>query len=486
MYLSFAECLEQISRLPQAGVLSLTTAERWVQRTFNIDPERIGWHIRRAGGVGGSEAGALVSWTYEGFSSRESAARLAKRKLLLLPPDRSNDDMGRGHALEEHIRLTYEAKLTRLGVNWCSRLDLKELIESNAHPTYPWLRANLDGLYEIDGRLIIVDFKAPSEDSLMNYLEYKHYHEYRAQLNHYALVAQGHGISIDDLHLVFYDYRRYASEGVRIEQIAIDPVLQQAIVDASSSFWNDYIMHGQIPEEERTPLIRPLELPPEYEALARRITVNKIVLDRASKDYEAGRTHMGILVKESGRLGEGVLPLGSFVEGQLGFLEIKGEDILDIEKSIQRLRDLGMTEEGIDKLRQPDKLDSKKIEPAYREMCLLMDRISVAIEAGLAGISEFTEIKSVLARRPVKEKGVFDTNKVIEALTSLGESSQNFLMEKITMGLPRGKKPDLEDKKEIIAEELKILVDGLVSCKQEYNSNEVRWPDEDASLIVGM
>src|SRR3546814_10077456 len=76
--------------------------------------------------------------------------------------------------------------------------DLK-LIESAPHPEYPWLRASLDGIYEIDGQIWIVDFKAPSESVLEEYRRTRDFGDYTWQLHHYRKAAEGKGIHVDGL-----------------------------------------------------------------------------------------------------------------------------------------------------------------------------------------------------------------------------------------------------------------------------------------------
>ena len=98
-------------------------------------------------------------------TSRETAERLGKRKLLTIPPDVGNFDMLRGAYMEDFVRHMYEERLTLDGRDWRVRNDLVKVVQSGPHPDMPWMRASLDGLYEIDGVLVIPDFKAPSVET---------------------------------------------------------------------------------------------------------------------------------------------------------------------------------------------------------------------------------------------------------------------------------------------------------------------------------
>lgn len=471
MSLSVEECLRRIGRLPHAGVIDPENALRWVRLTMGIDPERIGWHIARAGGIGGSEAGTVLSWAYGDFHSRNTAERMGKQKLLVLPPERANDDMSRGAYLEDHIKAVYEARLTRDGRKWRERLDLKKVIEASPHPELPFLRASLDGIYEIDGAIVITDFKAPSEESLDGYVKHRDFHDYVAQLNHYHLVAEGHGVRVDALELAMYDYRRVASVGCQVFPIAIDPVLQQKIVSAASSFWNDYVMMGCYPEEaEEAVLQADAGIPNDIEQLARRTVVNKMVADKATKDYEAGREEIGRWVGATGTLGDGMLPLGRFADEGFpdaqGFLQVRAERVFDTARAVQRLRDLGVPDKELEAMRGPDKYDSKKLPAAYDAMVKLLARVSEALSASGADPALLADVDKALKRAPVREKGDFDEEKLAAALDSLHETPYSFFTEKISSGLPRGKRLDLDERRAVVAERLQGVVNVLAACEQ--------------------
>ena len=244
--------LEAISRLPQADVLIPANVSRWLSDTMRIDPDRVGWHIQRAGGFGGSEAGLLLEWATRNDSNPivntgwGTPARLVRQKLLMLAPDAPSLDARRGIALEPVIAQMFEDALVRDGRILTRREDLKYIVESRGHPSMPWMRASLDGLYEIDGKLWIVDFKAPSETSLEKHRE-KLSIGYIAQVNHYAMVARGLGVEVDNLALVMFDYRRFAEKPISIFEVQSDPELQRRIAEGGRSLWHEYVLAGRIP-----------------------------------------------------------------------------------------------------------------------------------------------------------------------------------------------------------------------------------------------
>lgn len=480
MSLDVEECLRRIGRLPHAAVIERDDALRWVRLTLGIEPERVGWHIARAGGIGGSEAGTLVAWRFGGFHTRGDAHRMAKQKLLKLPPDRRNDDTGRGAFLEDHIASVFEHGLTRRGLDWRARDDLKAAIEAGPHPDFPWLRASVDKVYEIGGRNVIVDFKAPSEESLQEYVRHGSYQDYAAQLNHYCLVGEGRGVRVDGLLLAMYDYRRVSSVGCHEFEIGIDRDLQQRIVAASAEFWNGYVMEGALPaaDEDRV-LQADGGVPPEVDDAARRAVVTKIIADKATKDYAAAQEEIAHWVRRTGTLGDGVLPLGSFAEGSPGFLQVRATAVLDAEAAVQRLRDLGVAEAEIEGLREPDKYDGKKLPAAFDAMRALMADFAAAARTGgdLSALASAAE--KALAAAPVKEKGGWDEEKIKTILEILGENPYTFLTERISSGLPRGKRQDLTERRALVGRDLDLLVGDLAFCapaRAEEASPEAQAP----------
>jgi predicted phage-related endonuclease len=460
--LSVNECLARIAKLPQAAHIREEDARRWVRLTMGIEPERIGWHIGRAGGIGGSEAGALLAWRFGGFNARTTPEKLGKAKLLLLPPERRNDDTGRGAFLEDHICAVYERGLDRDGRRWKLRDDIKARIEAAPHRDYPWLRASIDRVYEIDGKIVIMDSKAPSEDSLQEFIRTGHMDEYVAQLNHYALVARGRGVRVDALELAFYDYRRVSRVGCHVVAVPIDRGLQNRIVEATGCFWNDFVMGGVYPEDEKEPLLRADDgVPREVEAAARRAVVRKIIGDKALKDYADDQRVVAEWVRRSGRLSNGVLPLGRFAEGVDGFLQVRASEELDVEEALNRLRDLGATEAEIEGLRGPDKYDTKKVSLAYDALRGAVAGLVSALRTGGDAAEHLDIVDKLLSKAPVKEKGDFTKEKIFEALESCGEVPYTFLTERISSGLPRGRHQDLEERKAAVGGHLDELIGGL-------------------------
>ena len=404
--------------------------------------------------------GGLLSWATGEFVSRHSATLIAKQKLLMVPPGRTNDDMSRGSSLEEFIRSRYETRLTAAGHTWSRRHDL-ETVMSEAHPGMPWLRGNVDGIYEIDGEVVLVDFKAPSEASLIDQLRSGVEQDYVAQLNHYGLVAQGHGVVFARSELVAFDYRKAGVEdmarpeayGLRIFPVALDPALQARIATACESFWMGCVMTGELPEDDRSPRLRPENgLPTEIEQAARRAVMAKFMLDAAQARYEDNRGVVSDFVQRTGKLGDGHLKIGAMADGGDGFMKVSAATVFDFDGAIARLRELGRTEDQIQSLRGPGKWENPT--ETEKKLVKIFD-----LARDLAALTQPAEIEAALkvlakaTKTPLKwAPGGFDEDLVKQSLVACNEPCDIFLTEKISPVLDRKRRDDLEEMRARVVE----------------------------------
>lgn len=440
--------LLQISQLPQSGIISEDDARRWVDRTLNVDPDRIDWHIARAGGFGGSEMGALVA-AMERRPHRLTPNRLVKNKLLKLPPSSPDDDMRRGIELEDHVRACFEGHLDQSGVIWNRRDDVRKLIEQSPNEQLPWMRSSLDGLYEIEGALYIIDFKAPMPDVLEGYRRYQNYDDYRVQTHHYRYDAVCKGIEIDGIALAIYDYKR---NGVEIFEIEHDPALDAKILDAGDLYWNRFVMRGEVPDLDLPQYAVPEGgVPEEIETAARHYEVTKMIADSATKTTEKLRGEVENWVSRTGHLEDAVLTLANF-------MEIKAKPALDCDAAVERLGELGWSDKDLDDLRGPAEYDRKKVITAYDAILRLNRKIVDGLKENVDIATYLEDLEALIENAPAKKKGAWDPEKVSAALVSCNENPEYFFTERLSSALPRKKNIALDECKEMVASE----IDGLV------------------------
>lgn len=450
--LSDRDFLSRVEALPQASHIDRSTALKWLRGTLRVDAPRVEWHLRRAGGFGGSDIGALIA-SYEGRHNVFSSAReIVRSKLLLGIPDGETDDTRRGTELESHIRSVFERRLVRNGHRWARRDDLKNMLQDGPHPRYRWHLSSPDEIYEIDGLLCVVDFKAPTQDVLDSYRKYGGFDNYIYQTHHYAEGAIAKGARIDRLILAMYDYKR---NDVEIFDVEMQQAVFERIIEVGEFYWNNHVLQGRVPEH-RVRLKADFDPPPEIIEASNRYVVNKIVSDKASADAADDREIVERWVARQGVLGDRRLTLAEF-------MDVKGSEVVDTEAAATRLLELGMSPADLEALRAPPKFDSKKIEAAYVNL-LEISRDIVAASMSGGGIDEIVaRLARALETAPIRERGGFDEEKIRAALVSCSERPERFVTEKLSSALPRGKRQDFLERKEAVAARLSQLTGSLAA-----------------------
>lgn len=481
--------------LPQAGLIAAEDKVKWLERTLRIDPERVEWHIRRAGGIGGSEMGDLVA-AYEHDRGRNTPERIVKGKLLQLPPDRQDEHMKRGTELEEHARAAFERELDARGLAWARRDDIRREVESGQNPLNSWMRSSLDGVYEIEGQVYIVDFKCPMPDVAEEYEAASDRYQkacadiaasharragsleafgapaddlrandaerdaslaaalrrlhaalggYAPQLHHYRLDAEAKGVRIDGMALAVY---RYKDNGCAVIEVDHDPGLDARILDAGDLYWNRFVLTGAVPEADVPAVAVPEDgYPDEVRTAGEAFVFHKVVELSSKKKAEAARRTVEAWAKGEGLLGEAVLSVADF-------MQVKAERVLDCEAAVERLRDLGWDEADLARLRGPSKYDPKRITASYEAMLGAVRAAVAAAGRGEPLAAPLAALADLAEDAPVKEKGDWDPALVEQALVSCNESAEFFTVEKLSSALPRTKNAALDERKEQIEREV--------------------------------
>lgn len=223
--------------LPQAPHISDETAETWIKRVQDLEGEnhRIEWHLKRLRGFGGSEIGVLVKELEGETDFFTSANQIVRQKLMREYPSGDNGDLRRGRVMESIIQNIFRQKYSAEPLESVMR----EMGEVCLHG---WQVGNVDDLVRIDGRVYIVDFKAPAQ--VTNHVEFG----YSAQLHHYAPIVEAvMGRPVDGFLLVKHDYKEW---DVKALVVPINPALSEKIVEAGNHYWN-MVLNGVEPTKRR-------------------------------------------------------------------------------------------------------------------------------------------------------------------------------------------------------------------------------------------
>ncbi len=266
---------KMIDALPQRAVISPEARQRWLDGIVRYHGDRAEWHVQRLQGFGGSEIGALLrhelNLSESGFGN---AQRIIEQKLCRRLPERETHHMRRGNELEHLARLAFAY---RYGAEQ-DQEALAAMAKPHQRPGYEWLVGNPDDILKIGGKRFLPDYKVPA-----TYSEGIDY-DYTAQLHHYALGAQLRHIPLDGLVLAKLDLAPELQEslmtklrnapleevravakmiadtdvpGLRIVAHVVEQVrsLKADILDVGRTYWNDYVLAGQVPDMAPLPRI---------------------------------------------------------------------------------------------------------------------------------------------------------------------------------------------------------------------------------------
>lgn len=253
-----------IDMLPQRDAIREEHAERWLVRTMETAEARmklqhgedgatlaniydhVFWHIRRASGIGGSEASTVVKHFQGKRGTWGDLRSLVMEKLLILSPKPSTEEMDRGIRAEPIIQNMVHAME---GV----KSDEAAL---NSLRNYRWDKRP-GGVGTPDDILIsatggkgreLVDYKAPSAAVMKDYRENGVSEDYVAQLHHYAILAAARGIKIDTMTVRAHDPATWKVEKF---DVPYDKELAKAIVNGINRTFTEFVMSGVLPEAPR-------------------------------------------------------------------------------------------------------------------------------------------------------------------------------------------------------------------------------------------
>jgi hypothetical protein len=296
--------LAAIDRLPQRSRLEPANVERWIETVLQNDPDRALWHVRRLGGIGGSEIGPLVIAKRGGFSALGSEYDLVVDKLMMYPPMPPKDNMRRGQDIEDLIRMMFAREYQARSLE----KDL-EFLRGSAHPDVPWMVGSPDDVILLpNGKRYLADYKSPGEETLDGY-ERKNAValEYVCQLHQYHDIGNAHGLAFDGMLLVSLDWKRWRLD-VRV--VEYDKTLAAEMIAVGSHVWNEYVLKGDLPPKRvRQPVLPSGEKQEELSHLAGQFLIARS-LEKVGK--EAADTIAATLIDCTAdyNLGEDKLSLG--------------------------------------------------------------------------------------------------------------------------------------------------------------------------------
>lgn len=244
-YTLLNELKKELAKAPQSRYFTKDAVVNWVKSVFKYDIEKALWHAKRVSGIGGSEIGPIVRHYMEldasakqlNFATQEfgfaSVQEIYNSKILKDPITIPTPDMLRGIINEPAARSAFLRHAQSKGWNVEIDEEAKAAFSTFKDPLMPWLRYSEDDVFLIDGKRVLLDYKCPDESPLTHHLNF----DYKAQLNHGALLLERAGLNVDALMLVKYNVMDQS-----VLTIDVDNDLGDIIRKAGDHFWTHHVL----------------------------------------------------------------------------------------------------------------------------------------------------------------------------------------------------------------------------------------------------
>lgn len=392
--------LAQIRELPQAGIV-LADMERvnsWIEAAYKVDPKRMAWHIRRAGGIGGSEIGVAAMELSGGADQFETLRRIVRKKLFMDPPDRPNAAMEIGTMFEPVVR---EALHQRLAPWGCCTDDAAyaKLKNSTVKLSRPWLIGNPDDIILLKGKRFIPDYKVTVSDG-ETYSSGEVAMRYVFQLHQYAQVLEGNGLKVDGLILAPYVRDEEGYFKLLTLNVKRDKEIDHQLLVAGDHCWK-FVMDGELPDfPKKTRIdIKDEKRVQRLSDIARNFASYEAIASTAYKEAAGYKDQLKVALAER-LLGDGALNLSEVVA-----VNVTGA--LDVDRAAEVLGEAAKSAEI------PGELDQDKVLAYFKEQGLK--------------IADFCTVSH-------------DQEKLAELLGEAGLNLDDFRVESVRIGLMRSTK----------------------------------------------
>ncbi|MBW3243586.1 YqaJ viral recombinase family protein [Epibacterium sp. DP7N7-1] len=252
-----------IDKLPQRNAIKDDHAKRWLERTMRTAVERmelehgegnatvgdvhrhVFWHVRRASGIGGSEAGTVLKHYRGKKGTFGDAHNLVLEKLLIMSPQPSTEEMARGVRAEPWVQRMYHE---HHGVK-SDEKDLEKL------KNFRWAKrpASVGTPDDIVNHIVgefaglkrCLDYKAPSAAVVEDYETNGVSMDYVCQVHHYGILQLASGSKFDVMSIEAFDPRSFKILSFPVE---FDIKLAKEISDSCHRLWHENVMLGVVPD----------------------------------------------------------------------------------------------------------------------------------------------------------------------------------------------------------------------------------------------
>lgn len=445
----------KVGRLQQGANFDPKRIERWTNLIIereNGNLRRCHWHLRRLTGIGGAEIGGLVDELRGEPSPFKCARQTVGEKLLAYMPEDPSDDMLRGIRSEDVIRSSFHAMV---GGRSCPSLDR---MGGARHPVHRWMISTpddfvivgravvLDGVALGPGDRILVDYKCPSSTAFPTYVADGVPSYWKSQLHQYDELSRSTiGGAFKARFIVMFDLDRFVPHPMHVPY---DASLVEELISAGTSFWNDFVMKGELPPWPERRATVDVDVPEDILEAAADLGRLKALEKSIETRQKAIEGRIKVWAEEAGEIGDGKIKLGDF--GTL-----TGSPTMNTPRLVDETRKIAMLSGAnidVDAIRLPDAIDFDGIFEA----------------AARKDIDLHGELRGILAGKGIDldkfwKRGDFNVAEICRVFQQLGGDPSLFLTEKVSLRLSVAKKGIAADIKTIFATAAEAAVEKAVA-----------------------
>lgn len=335
------QALDRIRGLPQADVVLADPGrvDRWIEETYKVDPQRLLWHVDRAGGIGGSDVGVAAMELSGGADPFDTMQDIVRQKLFLDPPARPNAYMEIGSALAPVAREAFHQRMDRYGC--ATDTPAYEALSQRVANARPWMIGDPDDVVTLNGKRFVVAYRVSTSDKE----PYSHGQvpmRQVFQMHQYAALLEARNLPVAGL--VVAPYVRDEEGFFKLLNLSVrrDPAIDAKLIEAGEHCWQ-FVMSGELPPlpAKTTVNVDDPELMERYADLARRYASFDAL---ASTAYRQAAGYKEALKRALGERSLG--QVGNLVLADLVNVAVSSE--FDVEKAVAALGDAAAPARGAD------------------------------------------------------------------------------------------------------------------------------------------
>jgi len=423
--------MEQITvLLPHHALLNPNRVERYLDEAVPRGYKDAYWDLKRRGGFGGSEMGAVVDFARGKVECDPypdgGPSNLIAHKFLFRTFQEETVDMARGHRMEPLLRAMLKREI-QCETDRDAMAAFKKFVRSAEHP---WRVGNTDDIILLpNGQRWIVDYKAPREHNAQAYQGEDGVPDpnpaWLPQLLHYEEIARELDIRIDGRMIVMWD--PLAAKLVPFRFMRDEQMIRE-MTEAGDTLYHDYLMKALIPPP-LTPkrIVLDGKVEQDLQLLAQQLVRAKLMAKEAKKVEAELVEDLTRKISELGAVGSDQFRIES--------LRIDATPNWDVEALVRLLKGLGGNPEACREAAKPSAAKSAKL---IEKMVAAAQ--ALAMDGGEPDMEKLLKfVRGVAAEKvPMNQAGDYDAEKLAQAIRDLGGDPANGLTETIKIASATG------------------------------------------------